>query len=94
MGWIAAAYERVGVGYDPSEIPPILSYPIMTKDLSNRPLANIYLTDFKLSHSSNLNSDDRSEVSDLTHLSLSNEALVPVIPKRPFSRNLADESLD
>ena len=37
VGWITAAYARVGVGYDPSVVPRILLYPIMTKDLSDRP---------------------------------------------------------
>ena len=98
VGWITAAYARVGVGYDPSEIAPILSYPTMTKDLNNRSLDKICLTDFNLSHSSNLNPDDRSEFSDLTHLSVSNETLVlqvqkepPVIPKPPVHTDYVDK---
>ncbi len=89
----------MGVGYDPSEIPPILSYPTMTKDLNDRSLDNIYLIDFNLSYSSHFNPDDRSEFSDLTHLSMSNEPLVsqvqkepPVITKPPVHTDYVDES--
>jgi len=97
-GWIIAAYARVGVGYDPSEIPPVLSYPTLTKDLNNRPLDKIYLIDFTKPYLSTLNPDDRSEVSDLTHLSRSNESLVsqvqkepPVIPKPPVRTDYVDK---
>ncbi len=99
MGWITAAYANVGVGYDPAEIPPILSFPLLTKDLSSRPLDKLYLTDFKLSHSPNSYPDDRSVLSDLTHLSMSNKTLVsqvqkepPVIPKPPVHTDFVDES--
>ena len=70
----------------------------MKKDLSDRPLDAIYLTDFNLSHSSYLITDDRSEFSDLTHLTMSNETLVsqvqdepPVIPKPPVRTDYVDK---
>ena len=57
------------------------------------------MLDFKLSHSSYSNPDDRSVISDLTHLTMSNETLVsqvqkepPVIPKPPVHTDYVDES--
>ncbi len=70
----------------------------MKKDLSDRPLEAIYVTDFNLSHSPYLITDDRSVVSDLTHLTMSNETLVsqvqdepPVISKPPVRTDYVDK---